>query len=140
MRFTHFYRNASYVVTPTYHILQGLNKVPVRGIRADFRNHQFDSQQAQKNLGWSDEQRDTVEKYLLAHGDFDKERGLHLDVTETQPGSKAAKAAAEKTPAVSCAFVEEVDNETHVCGARVKKGSEYCRKHEALVLADAGVM
>lgn len=58
------------------------------GLEARFLNNAFDTERAQRDKGWTDEQRQIVENYLLSHPDFDKPGGFYLDLA-TSGKSKA---------------------------------------------------
>lgn len=121
---------------------QGLLKRD-RGLHAAFIDGFFDSQNAQDTLGWKDEERDLVERYLMAHGDFG--HGLYLDASEplaaSMPGPEAAPAV-EGQPAPSlttiCIAQVEKDGETEMCGKpTVDVNGEFCAEHaEAFATAE----
>lgn len=83
MRFRSSARSVTYVVKPGWQkVSQISGEVEQRfwGIRAVFENHWFDSEVAGERQGWSDEEREMVEKHLLAHPDF----------VENAPGGRTA--------------------------------------------------
>lgn len=98
----------------------------------------FDSEKAQKKYGWTDEEREQVETYLL---DPDRNRYLNrsdlrktmycLDIVEEH--NAALKMIAEKeasrtpTPKMTCRAWDVEAGST--CGDDALEGIEYCKRH-----------
>src|SRR6266516_174586 len=109
MKFQSMWRNATYVVRATQRIFYpdaGYSKLNP-GLIAKFQGNQriFDSEKAQRENAWSDEERLMVENHLLGHKDWKK--GLYLAYGETIPESQQSVVRVKdeaKTP--RCSFIE----------------------------------
>lgn len=95
----------------------------------------FDSEEAQRKYGWTDEERIMVERHLLQHEDWG--RGLFLFPGETVPEHLADIAPEEATPSDAptvtvhdgmCQFIVR-EFPVELCGDEALSGSEYCEKH-----------
>lgn len=131
MRFLSIWRHPVYVVRPATKTVIAPGQVNVdRGLRAEFREGgwpeggNFDTEAEQRRLNWSDEDREAVERHLMAHSDFGV--GIFL---ESQVGAESDEAPDQ----VGCAQIEITEDGAERCGKRRVKGSHYCKKHEALV-------
>lgn len=148
MRFQSAHSNASYVVRrdmgePT----PGLPPPP-RGLKAKFlgEDRLFDSERAQRELGWTDEERLLVERHLLTHRDFGRRRsraqgGLYLAPGQDVPPEHADlgveagiahEAAAQVRLAEAgfrCAFVWTTSEGIKQCPDEVAQGSQFCEGH-----------
>ena len=139
MRFIHRARRAKYVVVPVRHQTIDGVVTPLPGLRARFFGHVFDSERAQQDLGWTDEERKRVEKHLLTHRDFERHGGYYLDeVVEGRGNSESAKQAAALRaeiglPATAAdlrctAFFRNEDGEAEQCPRQATLG-DYCDEH-----------
>jgi len=129
MRFLSAATRAKYVVVPAYTTMNGPVKVPVSGLRARFFGHVFDSEKAQRDLGWTDEERKRVEDYLLGHRDFNRHGGFYLENTDV----------VLQTPGLvkrCIAFFRNEDGESEQCPREPTEGSEYCDEHKAMMAAE----
>lgn len=129
MRFISVPRRAKYVVRPTTRTTNVLGMPEThRGLAARFLNHSFDSEAAQRQLGWTDEERVTVERHLLGHPDLDRHNGFHLDdVVEGKAGTRVdLPANAVSTRCI--AFFRNEDGEVEQCPREAKQG-DFCNAH-----------
>jgi hypothetical protein len=134
MLFISSFDSGMYTVDPTYYELSGPHRNKVQGLHANFRNHMFDSADAQKQERWTDEQRERVETYLLEHEDFVKS-GETIVMPELRAAIRLADDVLtepqEKVAGQRCLFTVPVDGGMlDVCGAAVEtEGEMYCDKH-----------
>lgn len=129
MRFISVPRRAKYVVRPTTRTMNALGMPEThRGLQARFINHTFDSVASQQQLGWTDEERIQVERYLLGHRDLDRHNGYHLDdIVEGKPGSRVdLPANAVSTRCI--AFFRNEDGEVEQCPREAQVG-DFCNAH-----------
>lgn len=125
MKFRNRVRNKVYVVRPQNHIVQpDGSRVLDYGIRVEFQNHLWDSEEAQKRDGWSDETREQVEKYLILHRDWN--HGL-TRVDKTDAEILAEVGAAEAPNICVAPFV--VQGKSQPCGRPVADGGDLCPEH-----------
>lgn len=135
-----------YVIRPTRRIVaDGMFDIRY-GMRARFSMGAFDSQVAQIEEGWTDDERELVERRLMAHGDFGIRMFLHPNETEARAKlvemGLAVEAVVEPspmTPGARC--IAEGVGENPLCLKPVFPGSEFCPEHVAIYdpgrLADA---
>lgn len=111
---------------------------------AEFKQHKFDSEAAQRTYGWTDEQRKKVEEHLLNHQDWGRSdgRGIFLDQTATaKPTSEQELVEAAKArgtvPERRCLFMQDVGEDTIQCDQKIPidQPSDYCSTHEAILEA-----
>ena len=121
MKFYSHYSHARYTVEPTYYRLAGPHRETVHGIAAEFDDNRFDSEVAQKQLRWTDEQREQVESYLMAHADYGK-------TLRAIPDGELAEAQAPQEIAV-CLFRVTIDGDVEACGRPSVSSDGYCAKH-----------
>ena len=114
-----------------YH--EGLGKELIPGLWAKFRGPQrlFDSELAQMTNGWTDEEREYVEKRLLEHKDFGS--GLYLAPGESLTDEQKAlvknkEAIAEKR--TRCQKFWPEGGEIVQCREIATVGREYCTEHD----------
>jgi hypothetical protein len=100
-----------------------------KGLQARFVNHLFDSEQAQEQLGWTDEERILVERHLLGHRDLDRYNGFHLDdLVEGKAAAKLIDMPAAATSMRCIAFFRNEDGEVEQCPREAQVG-DFCRAH-----------
>lgn len=103
-------------------------------LRAKFKDHKFDSEIAQRELGWSEEQRKRVEEHLIHHPDFGRSdgRGLFYDNSATISEAELVASGARRR----CVFMQDVGEETLQCAEMVDEpGVDYCSLHLPIVIA-----
>ncbi len=139
-------REAEYTVQPAVILVDPVTHMRAGGqkrIYARFTGTppSFDSLEAQRQNGWTDEERLRVERHLLTHKDWGV--GLHLFPGEQMPPEHeglGVQTTAGSTPAPRpvqmveglCKFlVAEFPPE--VCGAEALAGSDFCEEHFAKV-------
>jgi hypothetical protein len=124
--------NATYVITPATRIIdpQTLHQMPVRGLRAKFFRHVFDSVDAARELGWTEEERKRVEEGLLGHKDFGRKVYLAGDMDQKIASSPSS------VPTARCVvFLPEPDGGSTQCESPALVGSNFCRTHVETVEA-----
>jgi len=115
-----------------WHEQVGPNRVYHRGLRAEFRNHRFDSVKAQQVMAWTDEEREAVEAAIMNAQDWGV--GLYMDTTITHAAPKA-------NAKLRCiAFIEDVDGggEAIQCRNYAVEGKDYCDAHMLMVSEESG--
>lgn len=107
-----------------------MTQMPVRGLRAKFRRHVFDSEAAAQELGWTVEERKRVEDGLLGNKDFGKRVYLAGDMDEKLASSPSS------LPTARCVvFLPEPDGGSSQCENAALTGSNFCRTHVETVEA-----
>lgn len=129
MRFLSAANRAKWVVVPAYTTYNGPTAIPVPGLKARFFGHVFDSEKSQRELGWTDEEREKVEEYLLSHQDFNKHGGFYL---ETQAESNVITPLGPKR---CIAFFRNESGESEQCPREPIEGGDYCDEHAAVMAA-----
>lgn len=156
MRFQCRWRTANYVVkagrTKHNESTGHPERVEGTGIRADFKGAFnpsgeplavpgfFDSSEAQRANGWTEDERLMVERYLLTHSDFGT--GLYLAAGETIPpehadlnigaDESAAPADPVEPTGTRCMLIrQEGPGKTWQCSRIAKEGEDYCAQHLA---------
>jgi hypothetical protein len=152
MRFLSSLAAPIYVIVPTdFGYMPGGTRRVVRGLRAEFKGHMFDTERAQKGLRWSDDERKLVEQSLLEHEDFERGRIMALrpgaDPEGRKPrlyladGPDAARLDTDVTPAPEqkprCIFLMATDEGAEQCSRPAKADGIYCAQHEKIA-AKAG--
>jgi hypothetical protein len=130
MKFRSIWRKPQYVVRPGWKeiVAPGQERI-FPALRAQFREGGWpeggflDTEDEQRRLGWTDEQREQVEQHLLKHSDF----GIGIFLAEEPP------AVIEEESDRGCAFVTVTEDAAERCGKRRAKGQEYCPKHAKLL-------
>ncbi len=142
MRFYSFIDNQKITVTPGYQqTMDGVRRVYQRGLRVRFVNHHFDSELAQRNLGWTDDERTQVERALLQHVLFGRSRGIYLDdKVDDIPAMQVRPRVKPSVPAVEgearcIVFRDPGDGTVEQCGNRAEEGSNFCADHEQAQVA-----
>lgn len=121
MKFRHKVRNMTYIVRAQDIIVESGHKTVTKGLKAKFVNGEFDSEAAQKSLGWSDEDREHVEAYLHAHPDYG--RGMYG--VQGRDEARIAEALEPHT----CLAMYVVQGESQTCGRPCE--GDFCPEHEA---------
>lgn len=128
MRFLSAAIRAKYVVKPKYTVMNGPTPVAVSGLQARFFGHIFDSEKSQRELGWTNEERELVEEHLLNHRDFNRHGGFYLETDGVQ--------AAPRSGVKRCiAFFRNESGESEQCPREPLDGSDYCDEHKAVMAA-----
>lgn len=86
-------RFGSFTIVPSRRqVLPDQSVVWTQPLRAEFREHRFDSVQAQQRLGWTDEEREIVEKGLQKHRRFNQSggRGIFINKLGNRPAPTSA--------------------------------------------------
>ena len=121
MKFRTKFRKITYVVRRQDIMVESGLKTVTKGLRAEFVDHSFDSETAQRRLGWTDADREAVEAYLIGHSDFGK--GLYLVQGDDQTR------VAETTQPHTCLAIYVVQGESQSCGRPCE--GDFCPEHEA---------
>lgn len=147
MRFASTAQRTKYVVKPKYRTMDDNGQVqPHPGLTARFLNHTFDSERAQADLGWTDEQRKQVENHLLAHKDFDRPGGIFLDTAAGESKADILRAAghpmaeqmATKEQPRCLFFFRNDSGEAEQCPHVALAESDYCNQHSPEATTDDG--
>lgn len=131
MKFSSGFNTAVYVIRPQvvrHDEWTGQPKTIREAIRAHFIDHLFDSEIAQKAHGWTDEQREKVEEYLLTHPDMGRVDGRGLTKVEDAPVGAIGTLTEETT----CRYFRDVDGEVLKCPKPVSDEDPlnmYCALH-----------
>jgi hypothetical protein len=135
MQFRSKWRKPQYVVRPTYKTIIAPGQEQIhQGLRAMFqddgaRGGFLDTEAQQRALGWSDEERERVEQYLLNHSDFGSAFVL-ADQVDLQPADVMPE---------GCVFVDPDGPIAEMCGKARAEDSAYCEEHKELVTVAAGL-
>lgn len=112
---------------------------PYPGLEARFLNNRFDSRSAQREKGWTDEQRKTVENYLLNHRDFDAPHGIHLEVVDGETKEQLIAAAGHVVTPTSVeggrrctAWIRNERQESELCPKQATHG-DLCAQHAGFI-------
>lgn len=130
MIFQSRYRNAAYIVRPTLKIVHPGYGVELKpGLRAEFTGEQrlFDSLKSQEKYGWTDEERERVEKHLLKHKDYGQ--GLYLAPGQELPKEMQEIARVPDAGRARCAHVEFKDGAIVQCPEVAMVGGTKCATH-----------
>ncbi len=132
MRFQSKKREYSIIVKKSfYRRFEEGGRELVPGLKARFVGPQriFDSEQAQKLHGWSDEDRVYVENWLLKRPEFNN--GIYLapgeTLTEDQINIASSLPSAFKA---KCTFIELVEGGFEQCLNQATAGREFCADHD----------
>lgn len=146
-------RSITYVVIPAVpqrDPLTGRQTGMNRALRAEFKEHKFNSLSAQKAYGWSDEERVMVERHLLNHPDFGKGdgRGIFIDKSASLPQDlpdylqeeveEPVVAAVPTFNGPRCEWMEDQGDDTIQCDEQATTESGMCARHEAMMKAALG--
>jgi hypothetical protein len=137
LRFIHTFRGRGrkkYVVRATQQYTDGGLVQTRYGLSAKFVRGTWDSLAAQKENGWSDQEREVVERHLMNHGDFGN--GLYLDPEEARAASGEGHGAVIPTPPTMpgglpqvCIATTTGPDGVTMCGKPIEAGSDYCPDH-----------
>ena len=130
-------RQITYTVKRQYKVAEnGVERI-THGLRAKFigsglgSGSTWDSELEQKNLGWTDDDRETVETYLQGHGDFGKSLYL-IDEKAVLEGILNPK---------TCLAMYVFQGDSHTCGRPcegdfcIEHSSEYADEEEDSIFA-----
>ena len=133
MRFKNKVARITYVITPaTYVTNERGERNMVRGLRVKFRNNFLDTKAAQREQGWTDDQREQVEKALIDHGDFG--RGMYLDEVSSNP---LVERKMDQTDAQTfCVATTAGPEGSTICG-KATDGGDFCEEHASVLEAAA---
>lgn len=133
MRFVSRFNAITYVVQPSQHQFSPLgSRMPnTPSVKAQFKNHMFDSVHAQKAEHWSDEIRVHVENHLKSHGDM---RGGGLYVEGMEPDTLILSPEQEARGLSCVATLTAPDGSTIMCGKRPVIRDDMCAEHVAMFL------
>lgn len=116
-------RDITYVIRPREAIVAPNGKITSysKPLRAEFKDHEFDSEAAQVSYGWTSDERMEVDAYLKAHIDYGRiiYDAAMLEQERDIQGEVFAW----------CRFVQTADGEAELCGKRTLEGSLYCDRH-----------
>jgi hypothetical protein len=131
MRFISVPRRAKYVVRPTTRTMNALGMPEIhKGLQARFLNHIFDSEKAQTQLGWTDEERKAVERYMMSHRDYGAHNGFYLEEIDEEKGATRVNLPAGPKTTRCIAFFRNEDKEIEQCPKEATVG-DYCADHAA---------
>lgn len=119
MKFHSTFSEITYIVRPQDIEIKAGRPTTTKGLRAEFHKGRFNSESAQKSLGWTEEDRETVEKYLVAHVDHGKSLSV-MDI-------KAIADEAETQQVCLAMYV--VAGESQSCGRPCT--GDFCPEHAA---------
>lgn len=146
-------RSVTYVVVRAQDGIDPITGTRVNGkeVTIDFRDHKWDSAQAQKAHQWTDEMRKRCENYLENEGDYHPQKGHLFGCPDWQRGDgtgifldqtleqKFFRSETELKAALGadlnrvCTAMKEVDDAIVQCGNPVVGEEEYCASCAALV-------
>lgn len=132
MRLKSKYQTYRVTIRPGYtEVINGVPKT-VRGIRAVFADHVFDSEKAQREYRWTDQERELVEQTLLECPDF--EAGKISPLAETDEDfARYAEVVDDKANATArCIATFDTPEGAEVCGRKVEGDTDYCKEHAAV--------
>ena len=138
MKFVSPHRNYCLVVVPSdfEYTPRGARR-SVQGLRVEFENGVFDTDEAARRKGWSDDDKQVVEESLLQNGDFGRRGGFYLvgDDIESIGPPYAGRADIDTDDALAsldlmCQVVFQTPEGAVPCGNKAKQGSDYCGTHQ----------
>ncbi len=143
MVFLSAFNRAKYVVTghPRRKVTDPSTGIttPYPGLEARFLGNRFDSVRSQAEKGWTDEQRKTVENYLLGHRDFDRPGGIFLETVDGETKEQLIRQAGhEVTPSQVAgkkrcvAWIRNERQESELCPKEATHG-DLCAAHAGLL-------
>lgn len=145
MKFRSKYPDRVYVVQPADYMYDGRQQRRlVRGLRVEFRAGFFDSVRAQERNGWTDEERDIVEHFLLNHDDFNRHArfgrgGLYLDDAQDPTLPAEVKQQVQTADAQRrCILTIRDEDGIEQCGNQAAEGSDYCEVHQRALVGQEG--
>lgn len=125
MRFVSAAIRAKYVVAghPKHIVMNGPTPVMQPGLSARFFGHVCDTEKAQREQGWTDDERKIVEDYLMGHRDFNRPGGFYLEnvVDAAPPTDRATRCLA---------FFRNESGESEQCPSQTLGETDYCEQHQ----------
>jgi hypothetical protein len=139
MQFHSFAKQETFTVRPSFKSIEHGIVSYTKPLRAAFVNHRFDSEAAQKSLGWTDEEREQVEQHLLSHYKLGKTRGFYVLDAYMRPTTQAPEPATVVDPGkIQCLFVIPTSEGDERCDKPAVEGGIYCEAHvKGAALAEA---
>jgi hypothetical protein len=127
MRFVSVAKRAKYVVAghPKHVVMNGATPIVHPGLAARFFGNVCDTEKSQRELGWTNEEREVVEEYLLGHKDFNHPGGYYLEVA---PDVVAPRGAPTATRCL--AFFRNEAGESEQCPNTPEGDTDYCAQHQ----------
>jgi hypothetical protein len=130
-------------------------------LRANFRGPQrvFDSEAAQREFGWTDEERLQVERHLLSHKSYgmpgwhgvgglylapgevippEHEGVVRTDLPGPRPGVMGSDTPATPPEEARCIFIATGVDDVEQCESAAVEGQSYCAHHLELAAAAEG--
>lgn len=129
MRFVSVAKRAKYVVAghPKHVTMNGPTPIVQPGLTARFFGNVCDTRKSQSEQGWTDDEREIVENYLMGHKDFNHPGGFYLEVA---PDAVAPRGAM----ATRClAFFRNEAGESEQCPNPTLEDSDHCAQHQPVV-------
>ena len=134
-KFQSKFRNHMIVArSATFNIVPGLPAIPVPGLYAKFvgPNRIFDPDKAAKEEGWSDEDRDLIETWLLGHDmfmvDFFLAPGQSIPEEKAHLVKRGKREDAAKFK--KCTALGIVDGDIVQCQNEATAGRDFCAEHD----------
>lgn len=132
MKFRSKFRRHGFIIRPTRRVFDPVHNLPtiVPGLNVKFSTERvFDSVEAQQQRGWTDEERNLVEDYLLKC----KQYGVSIWVSPGQDIPEEKLAIMRVKPKNSrrpCVAVALVDGEVVQCANEATPGRDHCKDHD----------
>jgi hypothetical protein len=139
MRFVSPHAGYKLVVIPTdYEWGRGNQRKTLKGLRVEFRNGYYDTEEAAQANGWTPDEREQVEQQMLQNADFGRKGGFYLvgsDVEEVGPAREVVDLDSDDALAsleTMCAVTFQTPEGAVPCGNKAVGGSDYCRSHQRI--------
>lgn len=141
MRFVSPHAAYKLVIVPAdYEWLRGGQRKTLTGIRVEFTNGQFDTDDAARMHHWDADTKQLVETTMMQNVDFGRRGGFYLvgsDVEEVGRSSPEAEELLDTDDALAeldimCAVTFQTPEGAVPCGNKAAGGSDYCRSHQRL--------
>jgi hypothetical protein len=132
MKFQSKFRRHGFILRPTRRAFDPIHGLPAiqPGLSVKFSvDRKLDTDVVARERAWTEEEKKTVEDYLLSCKQF----GITIwlspgqDLTEEQRAKMRVKPAKSLRP---CIKVEVVDGEVIQCGGEAEPGRSYCKDHD----------
>lgn len=140
MQFYSSMKDMTYIIRAGWYEMQAGQRVFHRGLEAQFRKHQFDSETARRALGWTDEDHDHVVQALkdpaIGTGPYNDRMGGRLNVNlEAHPEEHNYGPGGEMVtiPPKPCLFTIVNAEGSALCSKPAEKGEDYCSEHLAAI-------
>lgn len=139
MRFVARQKKITFTVRRADRKVEGGIATQVHGVRAEFRNHEFDSVFEAERMHWSDADREAVENYLLSHPSFGKRlwKADERDRKRAKAEAKADRTVERDDPILRCIATVAVQGESQLCGQPVVGVSDLCSDHQKVAASVA---